>query len=208
MTSTVSSVSPPGVPRPPGRLRRAWAAAHSPVAGVPRWARSAAYAVPLVVLPSSLWRVLVAFFDERTAGKAGDLPAWLPSEVYVILLSVLSELVAFTAVGLVAAWGEVFPRWVPLLRGRRVPTWGAVVPAALGAVVLTALWTAASVAEAAGVTLRGEPLPSDYPTAAGGWEAAVFYLCYAPLLLWGPLLGAVTVAYVRRRRGVPPTGPG
>lgn len=25
-------------------------------------------------------------------------------------------------------------------------------------------------------------------------------LCYAPLVLWGPLLGAVTVAYWRRRR--------
>ncbi|MBR8640863.1 hypothetical protein KEF29_19935 [Streptomyces tuirus] len=208
MTRTGSPVTPSGAARPPGRLRTVWAAAHAPVAGVPRWVRTAAYAIPLTVLPSSLWRVLVGFFDEDTAGKTGDLPSWLPAEVYAILLSVLSEVLAFTAVGLIAAWGEVFPRWVPLLRGRRVPTAVAVVPAALGAVVLTALCTAACVADAAGVTLRGEPLPSDNPTAAGGWETVVFYVCYAPLLLWGPLLGAVTVAYARRRRHVPATVPG
>ncbi|MEU2750902.1 hypothetical protein ABZ613_32380 [Streptomyces collinus] len=202
MTSTVSPVTPSGAARPPGRMRTVWAAAHAPVAGVPRWGRIAAYAIPFTVLPSSVWRVLVAFVDEDTAGKTGSLPSWLPGEVYVVLLSALSELVAFTAVGLIAGWGEVFPRWVPLLRGRRVPTAAAAWPAAFGAVMLTALWTTAYVAETAGVTLRGEPLPPDYPTAAGGWESAVFHVCYAPLLLWGPLLGAVTVAYVRRRRDV------
>ncbi len=37
-------------PTATGRLRTAWAAAHAPVAGVPRWARTAALAVPFVVL--------------------------------------------------------------------------------------------------------------------------------------------------------------
>ncbi|MFH9353777.1 hypothetical protein [Kitasatospora sp. NPDC017646] len=36
-----------------GRLRTAWAAAHTPVPRVPRWARIAARAVPFTVLPSS-----------------------------------------------------------------------------------------------------------------------------------------------------------
>ena len=179
-------------------MRTAWAAAHAPVPGVRRWTRIAAYAVPLTVLPSSLWRVAV-LFDASTAEKTGNLPVWLPLPVYVVLLSVFSELVAFTAVGLIAAWGEAVPRWIPLVRGRRVPTAAAAVPAALGAVLLTVLWTAAFVADAAGVTLRGDPAPRDFPTAAGGWEAAVFYACYVPLLAWGPLLAAVTVAYVRRR---------
>ncbi|MEV0148918.1 MULTISPECIES: hypothetical protein [unclassified Nonomuraea] len=173
-----------------GRLRTAWRAAHTPVAGVPRWARIAAYAVPFTVLPSSLWRLPAVFDDGIGVGE----------RVYIVFLSILSELVAFTAVGLVAAWGERFPRWIPWLRGRRVPTPAAVIPATLGAVILTVLWTAAFVTEFAGVTLRGEPIPADFPTQAGGWEAAVFYLCYLPLLLWGPLLATVTYAYHRRRR--------
>ncbi|MFC4563647.1 hypothetical protein ACFO4E_17410 [Nocardiopsis mangrovi] len=184
-----------------GRLRGAWTAAHTPVDGVPRWARIAAYAVPLTVLPSSVGRIAVVFLDEASAAKAGDARLWLPIKAYVVVLSVLSELLAFTAVGLVAAWGEVVPRRVPLLRGRRVPAPAVAIPAALGAVALTVLWTAAAVGVIAGVTLTGDPLPPDFPSAAGGWEAAVFSLAYAPLLLWGPLLGAATVAYWARRRG-------
>ena len=34
------------------KIPTAWAAAHAPAAGVPGWARVAAYAVPLTVLPS------------------------------------------------------------------------------------------------------------------------------------------------------------
>ncbi|REF00687.1 hypothetical protein [Thermomonospora umbrina] len=172
-----------------GRLRTAWSAVHTPVAGVPRWARIAAFAVPFVVLPSSLWRLWAAFEDQVGLGE------W----AYVVFLSVLSELVAFTAVGLVATWGERFPRWFPGLRGRRVPTRAAVIPAALGTVVLTVMWTAAWVTDFAGVTLRGEPTPDDFPSQAGGWEAAIYHLCYLPLLLWGPLLATATYAYHRRR---------
>ncbi|MFI1618054.1 hypothetical protein ACH4VT_13995 [Streptomyces lydicus] len=189
------------MPSAGGRLRTAWAAAHQPVAGVPRWARRAAHAVPWIVLPSGLWRIAAVCAGDDHGRRAGDLPSWLPAGVYVVLLSVLCELLAFSTVGLVASWGEVFPRWVPALRGRRVPTAAAVVPAALGATALTALWTVLGVVtEVAGVTLRGAPLPVDYPGAQGGWSAVVFHLCYAPLLLWGPLLAAVTVAYGRRRR--------
>ncbi|RCV56021.1 hypothetical protein [Marinitenerispora sediminis] len=193
-----------GAPPAPGRLRAAWRAAHAPVAGVPRWARIAAYAIPFAVLPSGLWRIAaVVLHTPLTDGPqgTGDLPSWLPIEVYVVLLSVGSELLAFTAIGLVAAWGEVVPRWVPVLRGRRVPVAAAVVPALLGAAALTTLWTSMAVLSAVGRTLQGDPLPAGMPLAAFDWQAAVFAATYAPLLLWGPLLGAVALAYWRRRTG-------
>lgn len=176
---------------PIARLRAAWQAAHTPVAGVPRWARLAAYAVPLVVLPSGLWRLHVVF----ASGGLGE-------KVYVVCLSIVSELVAFTAVGLVAGWGERFPRWIPGLRGRTVPPMVAVIPATVAAAALTILWTAAFVTIFRGVTWDGEPLHPDFPTEGGFRESAVFYLCYLPLLLWGPLLGSATYAYHRRRRPV------
>ncbi|WP_328924217.1 hypothetical protein OG429_05910 [Streptomyces sp. NBC_00190] len=184
-----------------GRVRAAWRAAHTPVAGVPRWARIAAYAIPFTVLPSGIWRLGLLFVD-HSAADSGRLPHWLPLDVYVVVLSVLSELLAFTAVGLVAAWGEVVPRWIPVLGGRRIPVAAACVPAALGAFALTVLWTVlAAVTQVAGTTVQGDPLPDDFPSEAGGWSAVWFYVCYTPLVLWGPLLGAVTVAYWRRRAG-------
>jgi hypothetical protein len=175
----------------PGRLRSAWRAAHEPVAGVPRRLQLTAYAVPLVVLPSGLWR-LPAVFD----GGIG-----FGERLYIPFLSVASELLAFTAIGLVARWGEVFPRWLPGLRGRRVPTLAAVIPAALGAMILTAVFTVlALVNEIQGTTIRGGALSDDVPGKAGGWESAWFYICYTPLILWGPLLAVLTIAYYKRRR--------
>ncbi|MGW7308197.1 hypothetical protein ACWGI1_21780 [Streptomyces sp. NPDC054835] len=174
----------------PGRFRAAWRAAHEPVAGVSRRTRLAAYGVVLAVLPSSLWRLPAAFDRDIGAGE----------RLYVVLLSVLSEALAFTAFGLIARWGEVVPGWIPVLRGLRVPTGAAVVPAAVGAALLTFLWTLLTpVTQLLGRTVRGDALPGDFPSEAGGWEAASFYVCYSPLVLWGPLLAVLTVAYARRR---------
>jgi hypothetical protein len=149
-----------------------------------------AYAVPLAVLPSSIWRLPAAFSDGRGLGE----------RAYIVFLSVLSEVLAFAAIGLIALWGEVFPRWIPILRGRRVPRSAAVLPATIGAASLTLLFTLLFItSEIRGTTIRGGDLPADSPGQAGGWEAAWFYVCYAPLTLWGPLLGVLTVAYWKRR---------
>ncbi|WP_369147814.1 hypothetical protein [Streptomyces sp. R44] len=75
------------------------------------------------------------------------------------------------------------------------------VSAALGATALTLLWTVlALTTEIMGTTIRGDALPADCPSRSGGWMAASSYVCYAPLVLWGPLLALLTVAYGRRRR--------
>ncbi|MFI1978300.1 hypothetical protein [Streptomyces wedmorensis] len=174
----------------PGRLRALWRAAHEPVPGVSRRVRLLAYAVPLTVLPAGLWRLPAAFDSGIGPGE----------RAYVVFLSLFSEAVAFTAIGLVARWGEVVPEWVPGLRGRRIPPAAVLVPAALGATALTLLWTVLALAtEVMGTTIRGDALPADFPSRSGGWQAASYYVCYAPLVLWGPFLAVLTVAYGRRR---------
>ncbi|MEU6917607.1 hypothetical protein [Streptomyces olindensis] len=174
----------------PGRFRAAWRSAHEPVAGVSRRIRLVAYAVPLTVLPSGVWRLPAAFGDGIGPGE----------RAYLVFLSVVSEVFAFTAIGLIARWGEVFPAWIPFLRGREVPRTAVLLPAACGATVLTLLFTCLfTVSEVRGTTVRGDDLPSDAPGRVSGWEAAWFYVCYAPLLLWGPLPAVLTVAYGKRR---------
>ena len=190
---------------PAGRIRAAWVAAHAPVAGVPRWARITACAIPLTVLPSSVWRIAACTFHAPI--MRGDLGSGLgssgrpgvPLGLYVILLSIVSELLAFTAVGLVSTWGEVVPRWIPVLHGRRVPALAAVVPAALGAAVLTLLWTWMAVSMSLGLRIDGRPQAATAPVSFGDWKGLVAVAAYAPLLVWGPLLGAVTISYWRRR---------
>ncbi|TDD85930.1 hypothetical protein [Actinomadura rubrisoli] len=156
---------------------------------VPRWADWAAQATLWCVLPSGIWRIL--FGLGLPAGFTGSLDPqndWfvLP---YVIALTAVSEAVAFLSLGLVRPWGEIWPRWVPFLRGRTIRPMTAIVPAALGSVALMALWT----------PLILSFQPSDDPEMPHGAKAVILAACYLPLVAWGPLLAAVTAAYAVRR---------
>lgn len=106
-------------------------------------------------------------------------------------LSLFAEGLGLLSLGLVQRWGEVVPRWIPWLGGRRIPTLAAVVPAALGAVAVTLVTVLAAFHWNTSMAAPGAP------TGAGWWLMTV---CYAPLVLWGPLLALVTAAYWRRRR--------
>jgi hypothetical protein len=166
---------------------------------VPRWAILAAYAVPLCVLPSAIWRAQLVVSGELPISDGG----WYP-----LLLSVVSLVAASLTVGLVQRWGELWPRWVPHFGARPVPVRAAVVPAATGAALLIAISVYAVINLVFHVVERGPVLigtRADEHTLEppADWVA----LLYAPMLLWGPLLVAVTVQYYRRahagRRGHP-----
>ncbi|WP_371502526.1 hypothetical protein [Kitasatospora sp. NBC_00374] len=160
----------------------------------PRWAVRAAHIAALSALPAGIWRLLL------TAGYLGGyteagyealgITGW--SAFYVAGLSVATEALALLTIGLVRPWGEVLPRWIPLLGGRRVHPMAAVVPAALGAVGLTCIWTPFALWWA---------VPHPDMTALGNTVVGFLYL---PLVAWGPLLGAVTFAYHRRRHAKRP----
>ena len=111
--------------------------------------------------------------------------------MYTIELSILSIAAASLTLGLVYRWGEVLPAGLPLVGGRRlpvVPVVGLAVAGALGVLAVVALSIAhwSSVSGFAG-------------RATSPW-ALLMVCCYAPAVLWAPLLLAVTVAYARRRR--------
>ncbi|MEV5571292.1 hypothetical protein AB0L06_14675 [Spirillospora sp. NPDC052269] len=157
---------------------------------VPRWAEWAAQATIWCALPSGIWRILFAL--RLPAGFTGSLD---PHRIdfssllgYVCALTLLSETLAFLSMGLVRPWGEVWPRWIPFLRGRRVHPLAAIIPAALGAVALMVIWTQ---------LLFG--FDGSDPETPQGAKRVILYLCYVPLVAWGPLLAAVTVAYAVRR---------
>lgn len=160
----------------------------------PRLRRLAGFA-SLTVLPSCVWRLVIAAGIPMGWGPGSDLHhAYYPGRESLVLIfvSLLQECLGLLSLGLVQRWGEELPRWIPGLGGRRFHPWVAAVPAALGAIALT------------GITVLGASTWSevnaanpDAPTGLGLW---LFNLSYAPLLLWGPLLGILTIAYWRRRR--------
>ena len=168
--------------------------------GVPRWAVLVAYATALTALPSSVWRIAAMTFHgpllERPASPArGHGPVVFTGWWYVVVLSVVSEVLAYLAFGLVAEWGEVVPRWIPGLGGRRVPVLAAVIPAGLGAAALL-IFPYALVMLSQGRMIDGTHHAG---LVVHGWQAVVFAVAYAPLATWGPLLGVLTVHYHRRR---------
>jgi hypothetical protein len=155
---------------------------------VPLWATRAAHLVSLVVLPSSLWRVATAAGLDMglDAHETAGLPGW--ESLWLVALSLLTEGLALLTLGLVRPWGERVPARVPLIGGRTIPPRPVVAAASLGALLLALIW---------GFAFRDPTMPGLTFTSAG-WEV-LFYACYVPLLLWAPLLAAVTVAYHRRR---------
>lgn len=175
--------------------------------GAPRWAVRAAHAVPFAVMPAGVWRILLALGWAGVGdGPQGRFGAG--QFAYVLALSVVSEGLALLTLGLVKPWGERLPGWVPFVGGRDVPVRAAVVPAAVGAALL-ALITAYIFLDPIvfhfhfnGVRphkIDGDA--ADVPhLVVRGSAKALFVACYAPLLAWPVLLGAVAYAYDRRRR--------
>ena len=162
-----------------------------PPSGAPRWAQRAAVLAVMTTVPSGIWRLSMAVgvpvgVDESYRREHYGFPGW--GTVYVVALTLLLLGLATLTLGLVRRWGEVTPRWMPFVGGKPVPPLAAIVPAATGALALTAMWVA--------VFLNAEDIFVVY--GLEGSSRIVLIACYAPLLLWGPLLAAVTISYARR----------
>ncbi|MFD3326590.1 hypothetical protein [Streptomyces sp. NPDC058701] len=156
----------------------------------PRWAVRAAHVTALFTLPSGIWRLLLAAGFSAGYTESGyeamGFTGW--GAVYVVGLTVGAELLALLTLGLVRPWGEVLPRWVPFIGGHRPNPRAVTVVAGLGAGALTltltqfAFWWS---------------FPHPDMTPLGSTIAGILYL---PLIAWGPLLAAVTIAHHRRYR--------
>ena len=80
------------------------------------------------------------------------------------------------------------PRRFPVIGGRHIAPRVMTVAATTGALLVTLI--------ALMFFLPRDNISTMEATDTG---LAVAVACYAPLLLWGPLLGALTIAYYRRR---------
>lgn len=164
-----------------------------------RWGRIAVYVAMVVPIFYALTRYAWALgiplgMSEEYLRRGQESGTWIAG----LSLATFGLVGAVLMLGLAQRWGEVFPRWMIGLAGRRVPIALAVVPASLVSVLLIvggiAIWsgfdqmiTALAAGGAEGIELIG---------------AIIFQV--GPTLLfpvWGVALAAATLGYYYRRRG-------
>jgi hypothetical protein len=162
-----------------GRVGRPAPAWMRPAAAA-RWGRVAVVIATICALPYGLIR-LTWLTPWPLGGDAAELAAHPEMRLHGLLLGLAALAGAVLTTGLVAGWAEVWPRWLPVLRGRPVPVAAAVVP---GTLVAT-LFTVAAIPFSAMAVTSGRPE----------------MLLYFPFPVWGPALGAAVLAYALRRRG-------
>lgn len=175
---------------------------------IPTWAKIAAWAVPFTTVPSITWRLEGAVDGLVSGGNACFEPASTPlgEKIYIVaLLPIVQLSLALLTLGLIRPWGEVFPRWIPGVGGRRVPIAFAVGLAMFGVLALSVM----ILGQLGGERMLDElwaALGRDHPPGGSelpagcekpGWEIMRWYV---PMILWPPLLFAVTMHYLRRRR--------
>jgi hypothetical protein len=164
-----------------------------------RWGRIAVYAAMVVPLFYALTRYAWALgfplgMSEEYLRRGQESGTWVSG----LFLATFILVGALLMLGLVQRWGEVFPRWMIGLAGRRVPIVLAVIPASLASVLLIVggigIWSglAQMVANAAAAGAEGLGLIAEIIFQVG------------PTLLfpvWGVALAVATLAYYFRRRG-------
>lgn len=156
-----------------------------------RWGRIAVYVAMVVPVLYAITRYAWALgiplgMSEEYLRSFQESGTWI-SGLFLATFGLVGAILMF---GLVQHWGEVFPRWMVGLAGRRVPIALAVVPASLVSVLLIV----------GGITIWSGL--DQMVTASAAVEEIIFQV--GPTLLfpvWGLALAAGTLGYYYRRRG-------
>jgi hypothetical protein len=164
-----------------------------------RWGRIAIYVSMVAPVFYALTRYAWALgfplgMSEEYLRRGQESGTWI-SGLFLATFGLVGVILTF---GLVQRWGEVFPRWMIGLAGRRVPIALAVVPAALVAVLLVV----------GGIGIWAMLPQMAAALAAGGSEGigliGEITFQVGPTLLfpvWGVALAVATLGYYYRRRG-------
>ncbi len=164
-----------------------------------RWGRIAVYVAMVAPVFYALTRYAWALgfplgMSEAELRRGQVSGLWISG----LFLATFGLVGAILMLGLVQRWGEIFPRWMIGLAGRRVPMALVVVSASLASVLLTVggigIWSALP------------QMAANYEAAGGGGTGIIGALIFqvGPTLLfplWGAALAVATLGYYYRRRG-------
>ncbi|SHN47624.1 hypothetical protein [Cryptosporangium aurantiacum] len=162
-----------------GNPRSAESAVH-----VPRWAWAAAY----LAVAGCLIRLAAQLAVGPGNTPLAEGPSMVAFEIGFLLAGIVLPL------ALVHSWGRVWPRWVPLLAGRRVPRLlllGPAVAISGGLIVYFGVGL---------VQLSVETITGTWDPGDGALPLWFYWIAIPAYLLWGIGLLVATVAFQRRTR--------
>ncbi|MFC3494937.1 hypothetical protein [Glycomyces rhizosphaerae] len=157
-----------------GTAERTWLAPERAA----KWGRTASWIAFACALPYGLTRMTWLTPWPWFGGPIGDEidPA---IRVWGLLLGFAALSGGVLCLGMTQRWGTRWPFWMPVVKGRPVPPMIAIVPASM----MAAMFTFMAV-----------------PFAVLGFRQDAVELVWAfPFYIWGPALGAATLAYAIRR---------
>ena len=159
-------------------------AAHRPTPFI----RLMAWLAPATAAPSAIWRLATL---AGVYGSRHPVTQAMRSELIdVLIVSFGSVALLSLTIGLVRPWGVQFPKWIPFIGRKPVPRTLALVPAFAAGLLLTAL----SLYVLLGVSKH----QGEGAVQLTGGNLLLVQLCYAPLLLAGPIVLVVANDYRRR----------
>ena len=159
-------------------------AAHRPTPFI----RLMAWLAPATAGPSAIWRLATL---AGVYGPRHPVTQAMRSELIdVLIVSFGSVALLSLTIGLVQPWGVQFPKWLPFIGRKPVPRMLALVPAFAAGLLLTAL----SLYVLLGVSKH----QGEGAVQLTGGSLLLVQLCYAPLLLAGPIVLVVANDYRRR----------
>ncbi|MET9315323.1 hypothetical protein ABZX12_26200 [Kribbella sp. NPDC003505] len=155
----------------------------------PRWATVLAWSAPIVCAPSVIWRVAHALRTTTDPVGSG----------YLLVLSLLQLCLSLLTVGLVQGWGLTYPRWIPMVGGKPVPTARAAALGWAGGTALVLLTLYIFFVMIVEPPYRFSPgIGADGPPQNHPGPGSRVLRYYIPLVFWGPIVLAVTTSYYRR----------
>jgi hypothetical protein len=159
-----------------------------------KWATSIAVIIPLLYAATRwAWALGIPLGVSAEFLRAGqEVGLWWAGAA----LATVAVGGALLTLGLIQPWGEVFPRWLPWLAGKRVPIAFAAIPASLVSILVTT----------AGLMYVRLVISGTFAVIVPALDINLSenWATLAPELLWplwGVALGAATLAYYYRRRG-------
>lgn len=146
-------------------------------ASAARWGRWVTIVAALCPMPYAVLR-FSWLLPNPIGFSAQELDAEPGIKMFGLGLGTIAFCAGLVTLGLIRPWGEVWPRWVPVLAGRPVPLNAAVIPGTTAALLL----------------IVGSP--SLIGMSADDW----WLMLLLPFPLWGATVGLATAAYYYRRR--------
>ncbi|WP_327092102.1 hypothetical protein OIE66_16155 [Nonomuraea sp. NBC_01738] len=151
-----------------------------------RWGRVATIGAALCPLPYGLYRL--TWLTPWPVRDFGDATLTMAMRLQGSIIAVSALAGCVLTLGLIGRWGEIFPRWIPVLGGRPVPVG---LPVAAGG-FMAGMFFLSGTGMTVNAVERGMPA----------------MLLLFPYPLWAPLLGAAVLAYWLRRRAPRPIAVG